>query len=45
MNRTRFTDQQTGEEVHQIDAHQGDRSELGRGSTWTEAANDLLMKI
>jgi hypothetical protein len=34
-----------GEEVFQIDAHQGDKWEKGRGSTWTEAGKDLVKKI
>jgi hypothetical protein len=41
----RYLDTVTGEEVHQIDAHQGDRWEKGRGDTWTEAAKDLVRKI
>ncbi len=41
----RYLDTVTGEEVHQIDAHHGDRWELGRGSTWNEAAKDLVKKI
>ena len=35
----------TGEEVHQIDAHQGEKLEIGRGSNWTEATRDLVQKI
>jgi hypothetical protein len=31
--------------VYQLDAHQGDRWEIGRGNTWTEAARDLVKKI
>jgi hypothetical protein len=41
----RYLDTVTGEEVHQIDAHQGDKWEVGSGSTWTEAARDLVEKI
>jgi hypothetical protein len=35
----------TGEEVFQIDAHQSNRWEVGRGSNWREAAKDLIWKI
>jgi hypothetical protein len=38
----RYLDTVTGAEVHQIDTHQGDRWEVGRGSTWTETARDLV---
>jgi hypothetical protein len=31
--------------VYQLDAHQDDRWEIGRGGTWTEAARDLAKKI
>ena len=41
----RYLDKVTGAEVHQIDAHQGDRWEIGRGQTWTEAAKDLVRQI
>ena len=41
----RNLDTVTGAEVHQVDAHQGDRWEVGRGSNWTEAARDLVGKI
>jgi hypothetical protein len=41
----RYLDKLTGEEVHQIDAHQGERCEVGRGHNWTEAAEDLMRKI
>ena len=40
-----YLDLTTGKEVHQIDAHKGDRWEIGRGSTGTEAAMDLVKKI
>jgi hypothetical protein len=41
----RYLDKVNGAEVRQIDAHKGDRWEIGRGSTWTEAARDLVKKI
>jgi hypothetical protein len=41
----RYEDLATGEEVFQIDAHPGNRWEMGRGSNWTEAARDLVRKI
>jgi hypothetical protein len=41
----RYLDTVTKEEVHQIDAHQGDWWEKGRGSTWNKAAKDLVKKI
>jgi hypothetical protein len=40
-----YLDTLTGEDVHRIDAHQGDTWEVGRGSTWTEAPRDLVGKI
>jgi hypothetical protein len=40
-----YLDTVTGEEVRQLDAHQGNRWEIGRGRTWTEAARDLVKKI
>jgi hypothetical protein len=40
-----YLDLVTGAEVYQIDAHQGDTWQLGRGTTWTEAARDLVKKI
>jgi hypothetical protein len=42
---TRYLDKVNGAEVRQIDAHKGDRWEIGRGSTWTEAARDLVKRI
>jgi phospholipase/lecithinase/hemolysin len=41
----RYMDTVTRKEVHQIDAHQGYRWEVGRGRTWTEAVRDLVKKI
>jgi len=41
----RYPDPVTGEEVCQIDAHQGERWEKGRGNNWTEAAKDLVRKV
>jgi hypothetical protein len=40
-----YLDTMNGKEVRQIDAHQGNRWEIGRGSTWTEAARNLVRKI
>jgi hypothetical protein len=40
-----YKDTVIGEEVHQIDAHQGGRWEVGRGSGWTAAARDLVKRI
>ena len=41
----RYLDLVTGEELYQIDAHQGERWEKGTGRNWTEAARDLMGKI
>jgi len=41
----RYLDPVTGDEVCQIDAHQGDTWEKGTGRNWTEAARDLVSKI
>jgi len=41
----RYLDLVSGEELCQIDAHQGDKREKGIGRTWTEAAMGLMRKI
>jgi hypothetical protein len=40
-----YLDLIAGAEVYQIDTHQGDTWEIGRGNTWTEAARNLVKKI
>ena len=40
-----YLDLITGAEVYQIDAHQGDTWEIGRGRTWGDATRHLVKKI
>ena len=40
-----YVNMATREEVRQLDAHQGEIWEKGKGKSWTEAARDLVKKI